>query len=163
MAWTIYWPKKPKRAFGCSPSEDWGYETAFAVETNAGVLDICMDRPGRVFTLGVAQGNLLKPEWKLGMPRFGNRIGDGSFIFDRRIVAMVADFLMKHGWDGGEGEPYPQEGEEIHLPTAEEADAIYEKYNIPTPQDNEECGRLYRGCVEVGDDGKPLDPNAELD
>ena len=163
MAWTMYRPKNPKRAYGYSPKEDWRYETAFAVETDAGVVAIGMDKPGRVFSLGIAQGVLLNSEWRIGMTTIGHWVGDGSFIFDRRIVAMVAGFLMKHGWGGSRGEPYPERGEEIYLPTAEEADAIYEKYNIPTPQTDQGCGELFRKCIEVGDDGKPLDPNAEID
>lgn len=149
--------KNPKRAYSLAPAEDWRHETAFAVETDAGVVEIAMDKPGRALTLGVAQGRLLSPRWRPGMSTFDNAVGDGFFIFDRRIVAMVADLLMKH-WKGGV--PYPQEGEEMHLPTAEEADAIYAKYGIPTPQTNEETDRLLVESVEVGDDGRPLDARA---
>ena len=157
MAMKRYRPKNPRRAYGYSPKDDWKYETAFAVETDAGVVAVGMDKPGRALTLGVVQGSLLNPEWKVGMSVFDNTAVHRLFIFDRRIVAMVADFLMKHGWGEGEAEPYPERGEEIYLPTEEEADAIYERYNIPTPQTSEECDRLFCDSVEVGDDGRPLE------
>lgn len=151
--------KNPRRAWSIISPDDWGYHSGFAVETDAGIVTIMNDKIGRALTLGIVHVSLWPKEW-----RPERRFEAGSpgrilqaWCFDRRIVAMVADFLMKH-WDGGV--PYPQEGEEIHLPTAEEADAIYAKYGIPTPQTNEETDTLLVESVEVGDDGSPLDARA---
>jgi hypothetical protein len=163
MRFTKYVTKNPTKAYACLNPDEWIYDTGFAVDTDAGVVTIGMEKPGRVFSLGVAQGNLLLPTWKLGDLVFRHYAFDGFFTFDRRIVAMVAEFLMHHGWGKGEAKPYPKLGEEIYLPTAEEADEIYKKYNIPTPQNNQDCDNLFCDCVEVGDDGKPLNPNDRID
>ena len=165
MAWTRYAIKHPKRAWSIISPDDWGYHSGFAVATDAGIATIMSDKAGRALTLGVVYVALWPKEWRPER-RYDDDAPDrmfGAWCFDRRIVAMVADFLMKHGWGGSEGEPYPKLGEEIYLPTAEEADVIYEKYNIPTPQNNQECDRLFCDSVEVGDDGMPLNPNAEID
>lgn len=163
MAWTKYRTKNPKRAWSCIPKNEWGYGGGFAVETDAGTVTITEEKIGRALSLGVVGVTLRPKGWRPDTDdSWGECVGASGWCFDRRIVAMVADFLMKHGWGVGADEPYPELGEEIYLPTAEEADAIYEKYNIPTPQTNEECDRLFCDSVEVGDDGKPLDQDAEI-
>ena len=173
MAWKMYRLKNPHAAWNMLDGDEWVGGLEFVVETDVGQVIVEMDKPGRVFSLGIAGVAKVDDSnpYERGRRYTDDDINNGRFpdtvfqawCFDRRIVAMVADFLMKHGWDGGEGEPYPERGEEIYLPIAEEADAIYAKYDIPTPQTSQECDRLYCECVEVGNDGKPLDPNAELD
>lgn len=159
MRFTKYVTKNPTKAW--SLCEDCPYGIGFAVDTDVGKVIAGGDKIGRALTLGVVgvclmpQGWNLTTSWTPGV--------SGGWCFDRRIVAMVAEFLMHHGWGKGEAKPYPKLGEEIYLPTAEEADEIYKKYNIPTPQNNQDCDDLFCDCVEVGDDGKPLNPNDRID
>ncbi|MCR5414300.1 MAG: hypothetical protein K6F50_06195 [Kiritimatiellae bacterium] len=154
--WNRYRLKNPTRAYSIQKEADWGYTSGFGIDTDAGVVTVVMDRPERAKNLGIVFGDLMRKDWELGDCTFDNEVV-GFVCFDRRIVAMVVDYYKTRK----AGDPYPKMGEELHLPTEAEADALYEKYGIPTPQTSVACDDILCDSVEVGDDGTPLAPGAE--
>ena len=127
--------------------DEWGYCEGYAIETADGArFGIHTDKPARACTVGA-----IPVKFKNGVTN-----EDGykltAWCFDKRIVAMVADMWKR----AGEGEiQYPDKGDEIHLPTDEEAAAIFGKYGIP--QDENGAENLYAECEPIDENGNPVE------
>lgn len=141
--------KNPKRAVNMLSGDEWRGGIEIIVESDSAVLCIEMDKPWRSISLGVVQGWLLDEGWEMGRSVIEHQKGPDTFCFNRRLVAMVARLYSSDA-------ARPEYGEEIPIPTEEEADAIYKELDIATPATNVDSDAIYCDSVPVGDDGEPV-------
>lgn len=144
-----YEMKNPRRAVNMLSGDEWRGGVEIIVESDSAVLCIEMDRPWRSVSLGVVQGWLLDKEWNAGKSVVMHRMGPDIFVFNRRLVAMVARLYSSDA-------PRPKYGEEIPIPTDEEADRIFEELDIATPATNETSDTILCDSIRIGDDGEPV-------
>ena len=116
---------------------EWAYGAGFEITGEIGIIGIHTDKRGRAWTHGAIP---------VEIDAFD------AWCFDKRIVAMVADLELRVR--NGEIQ-YPDKGDEIHLPTDEEAAAIFRKYGIPQDEDGAE--NLYAECEPIDENGNPVE------
>ena len=126
------------RIVSTQAADDFAYGIEFDIKTPRGDFHVDMDKPGRVLMYGVVYFEPPK-----GFPNWGpyNAFWSG----DERVVAALAK-LIDDNWKHAPGAGWPDEGEEVPMPTAEEAKAIIARLGIP--QDPEAAKEL-RAEMEV--------------
>ena len=143
----IYEPHGLKSAWQLENEIGW----AFVIETDAGQFRLGTDRPYRSESLGA----LLLTHMDVPFVREVEGIQDvregwEAWVFDRQICAMCLRELELASRTRRERDI----GEEMPIPTIEEANEIYRRRRIPRAM--RDVKSVFRDCVEVGDDGRPL-------
>lgn len=128
-----YTIKGLKRATSIGTEYDWGYGFNVKVETDEGELIVATDKMHHPVDYGFVQVEL------------PDRAG-AAFVFDRRLIATLADIVA----NGAKG---MDEGTDIRIKTEAEADETYERLGIPKDQQTHD--KMLREGEEVDIHGTP--------
>lgn len=145
----IYEMKKIHSAYVTENMYGW----SCAVETDAGQFHIATDRPERAESLGALLMSFMTVPSKREVVVDGEISGERgweAWVFDRTLCAMVTRELHRIM----DEDKTREVGEMIPIPTAEEVEEIYRKYDIPKFKND--VKQVFMRCVEVGDDGRPI-------
>lgn len=148
MSMKIYEPKGVKKAWMIESKLDFN----MAFETDIGQFVIMTDHPWRAATHGaILLAHLEHPiSPDLEASQKDAVYGWEAWVFDRRICATIV-VEMERMW---ETRKYRKFGEEVPLATDEEIESVYKRLHIP--QYVNDAMSVFRNCIEIGDNGKPI-------